>query len=983
MPGLIRSVDSLSMNQPRQLISPLLVGRDEMLELASRRVTQAKEGRGGLLLFAGEAGIGKTRLLRATIRQAVLGGFRYSKGDIAPQDSLVPLASINDLARSMEPDAFGDLGPRLLHLRGGKGKDSLASRRLLVRDITEMIIDAIDRPTVLAFEDLQWADELTLEVIGDLARLGQRVPLLLLAAYRHDELPIGSIHREWRSRLLTQRLAEELRLERLTPADTALITSLILATGLPASREVATAVHERTDGIPLHIEELLGALGPDVAADGRSIRDAAVPDTIEDALLARMGRLSEDARALARAASVMGRCFVPDVLAGIMDRAVVELDAPLRELVESSILYPFEFFDRGYYDFRHQLLRDALYATVPSAELRRLHARAGEFGAELIGASEIHASLHFERAGLHPQAFRAALSGARTASGISSRREAFELYRRAVANMPDSLSALEKAAIYSEYADAGFAVDDVAAIEDAATHARRYYIEGGDAIRAASVLVELYALARRDVRPRGERVALVSQAEAELLALAPSAERDAVLAGVWLDRAMLEIDSGQGESATGLIEKAKTLLNDAGAEDPDFDLYGAIPRILGGDVDGGLRTILETARSARAARLETSGVGGYRMAAWMATRVMAYPTAELGLGEGLRYADEIQQSFCRHQMAAASAHCAWAAGRWDEAVEVAELELVERVSRRSSVGSRAALAYVALGRGLVDRARTLLDDALAISRPSGEIDLILPALWGHAETALIGGDPARALAHCVEALEVIRGTDERAHLVPFVVTGVRAGLADRRPEAAERWLRAVGPLFDKWSDLAAPAVAHGDGLLKLASGSLVAARASLEAAVAGWDAIGRVWEASWARIDLATCLLRSHRYVEAQRTIAEVEGTARNLGSTPLQARVEELVRQRRGRGTDEAAWYPLTSREFEVARAIAEGKTNAQIGIDLFVSPKTVSAHVEHILAKLGVARRAEIAAWSATLASPAPGTGREDDPAVVAGQP
>jgi DNA-binding CsgD family transcriptional regulator len=981
MPRLISFVHSLPMTQPRQLLSPLLVGRDDMLALAERRTADAKAGRGSLLLFAGEAGIGKSRLLGATIRQAVLGGYRYAKGDIAPQDGLVPLASIRDLARSMVADDFDDLGRRLLELRGGKSGDTLASRRIFVRELAETIIDAIDRPTLLAFEDLQWADELTLEVVGDLARLGHDRPLLLLGTYRPEELPVGSIHREWRSRLLTQRLAQELRLERLSPDETALVTSLILATGLPASREVASAVYERTNGIPLHIEELLAALGPEVETDGRSIRDVAVPDTIEDAVLARLARLSEDARALARAASVMGRCFDPDVLAGIMDRAVNELDGPLTELVDSSILFPFDFVDRGYYDFRHQLLRDALYGTVPAGELRRLHARAGEFGAELVGASEIHASLHFERAGLRAQAFRAALTGARAASAMSSRREAFELYRRAVTNMPATLEPAEKAAMYDEYDSAASAVDDVEAMEEASREARRNYQEAGDALGAARALAFSYGLARRDVRPRGEREAIVATAETELLALAPSAERDSILAQVWLDRAFLELDAGHTEAAAAGMKAAAELQRRAGQPDPDYDMYSTIPRILAGDVDGGLQAILDAARAAREARLETSSVSAYRVAAWMAVRVMDYPAAEIGLTEGLRYADDIEQSFCRHQMASASAQCAWAAGRWDDAVHVAELELVDRVSRRSSVGSRNALAYVALGRGMVDRARNLLDDSLAISRPSGELDLILPALWGHAEAALIGGDPARAMAHCEEALELLRGTSERPHLVPFVVTGVRAALADRRPEAAERWLRGVGPLLADWSELAGPALSNAEGVLKLAAGSLVAARTSLEAAVAGWDAVGRIWEASWARADLATCLLRSNRHVEAQRTMAEVEAAARRLDSAPLQARAEELTRQGRGRG-DHEAWYPLTVREFEVAKAIAEGKTNGEIGAELFVSPKTVSAHVEHILAKLGVARRAEVAAWTATITTHGSDASREAGGAEVVGR-
>ena len=99
--------------------------------------------------------------------------------------------------------------------------------------------------------------------------------------------------------------------------------------------------------------------------------------------------------------------------------------------------------DEGYYDFRHQLLRDALYRSVPAADLRRLHARAAEFGAALIGADVIHASVHFERAGLRAEAYRTALEGARAASAVSSRRESYELYRRAVANAPADLPPAE------------------------------------------------------------------------------------------------------------------------------------------------------------------------------------------------------------------------------------------------------------------------------------------------------------------------------------------------------------------------------------------------------------------------------------------------------------------------------------------------------------------------------------------------------------
>ena len=100
------------------------------------------------------------------------------------------------------------------------------------------------------------------------------------------------------------------------------MTTLILGTGLPAPRDVVDAVYARTDGVPLHVEELLSALGRDRLADSGAVRDAAVPETLEDATLTRIARLSAEAQAVARAGAVLGRSFVSTVLAGIMNLTV-------------------------------------------------------------------------------------------------------------------------------------------------------------------------------------------------------------------------------------------------------------------------------------------------------------------------------------------------------------------------------------------------------------------------------------------------------------------------------------------------------------------------------------------------------------------------------------------------------------------------------------------------------------------------------------
>jgi DNA-binding CsgD family transcriptional regulator len=196
-----------------------------------------------------------------------------------------------------------------------------------------------------------------------------------------------------------------------------------------------------------------------------------------------------------------------------------------------------------------------------------------------------------------------------------------------------------------------------------------------------------------------------------------------------------------------------------------------------------------------------------------------------------------------------------------------------------------------------------------------------------------------------------------------VVTGVRAYQAAGRPADADRWLSEVAAHLGPSIAFAQPALDHGAGLVALAAGNTGAARRALEAAVAAWDARERVWEASWARLDLCAALTRSHRFAAAVALAGQVRATAERLGSPILLERADAVARQGRGRIVELEPWYPLTAREYEVARLVMEGRTNAEIADELGIAPKTASSHVEHILAKLGASRRAEIAGWASAI--------------------
>ncbi len=948
------------------MLCPILVGRDDVLTLIDGLIDEAARGRGNALMLSAPAGLGKTRLIRTTIRRAEAAGLRVDGGSVAPQDRQVPLASIREMAAGMRGnDEWGTLSTDLLAIDGRHDGDALGSRRLIVRSAADAILAAIDRPTMLIFDDLHWTDELSLEVVGELARHATTRPLLLVGGYRADEFPTDTIHREWRTRLVGQRHAQEVTLTPLTVEETGVATTLILGGELPAPREVVEAVHERTNGIPLHIEELLAALDDEARTDGAKIRDAHVPDTIGDAVLARLTRLSVDARLVARAGAVVGRCFTPDALAGILDRPLAELEPMLEELVDAAILRPFDYIDVGYYDFRHQLLRDAIYSSVSPSQRRRFHAQAAEFVMALESSSIVHASRHYERAGLRAQAFRASLKAAEEASRISARQEAYELYQRAIANMPGDLPVAERGRIYEQLADAAGAIERNQECSVAAARARELYLEAGMPLEAACQLLAISNIAGRDGAPHDEVVAYVDRAFEEIEALPETAERERVRAYLLSVRANDLFWASDFEGGRREAIAARELAESLGDREAvlEADLLLARIDIAAGRYQTGLSDGLRAAREARDAGYESVGVTGYRNLAIMAARIMDAATAEAAIREGEQYADAIEQSHCRQMMSTTTAVLDWAAGHWEAADERARQELVDRGCRRGVIGSLDVIGLVALGRGQNSEARRWLEESLAAGQRIGEVQFILTPLWGLAEVELATGSLAAAIERCEQGWQIAHAAQERALFIPFVVTGARAFVAARRTEDAERWLQQAREYLAGWEPIATPALAHAEGLVQLTAGLMPAAREALERAVRGWDERARIWEALSARLDLAHCLLRMNRHTEAAALLDAVRARAVEIGSAPLSAHADEVAKAGRGRGGEDDAWRPLTAREFEVARLVADGLTNAQIATELVVSPKTVSAHVEHILAKLGVARRTEIAAWATTV--------------------
>jgi DNA-binding CsgD family transcriptional regulator len=423
------------------------------------------------------------------------------------------------------------------------------------------------------------------------------------------------------------------------------------------------------------------------------------------------------------------------------------------------------------------------------------------------------------------------------------------------------------------------------------------------------------------------------------------------------------------DEATEHGARAISLAARAGDEATEINAMATLGSVLvfAGRMDDGWARLDEALHRARNAGLEAEAARAYRMAGSCASVLVEYGRAEASLREGIAYAERTEQWNHRHYMAAHLGHVLWATGEWDAAVDVTEHALADgRGGITTRITALHVLGYVALGRGEWARVGELLGEARRVGEEMRELQRHSPAVWGLAEAALLRAAPDEAAELTEIGYRASVAVRDAAYLFPYLVTGARARLALRDPGAARAWVERVeAALKERSIPGSLPAIAHARGLLHLAAGSTGQAREALTEARAGWQARRRAWEGCQATIDLARVAHRSNRPAAAAELAAEALAEADRLGSSVLRELAEALPVRPAGQAAE--PWAPLTAREFEVARLIAGGRTNADIARELNIAPKTVAAHVEHILARLGAERRTEIAAWVGRVATQA----------------
>ena len=409
------------------LASPL-VGRAGELERLRARVAALREGHGGAVLLAGDAGIGKSRLLREGLFDSSAGAALLS-GACGLSEAPPPYEPFVGIVRSIirEPDGEAALqrtAPELLALApetAGSRQQAPDRDRLFGAVLRALRQYARVAPTVLVIEDLHWADEATLALLQFLIAEAEPTPYLVVGTYRSDEL-----HRRHRLRPFLNALARRADIETIALAPLPAEQALELLNALPALKEARSAelaaISQRAEGNPLFLEELAQTHQPG--------RTGTVPTSVAETVLQRISRAGERAEELLNYLAVIGVRANYDVL-----EPLIGGEAPLLEGARAAVEQHLVVEEGESLAFRHALTREAVLSELMTRERRALHRAIGDVMERLHGAAPEQAgeiAQHFGAAGLHDRAFPFAMRAGERALRLHAIDEAARHFEHAL-----------------------------------------------------------------------------------------------------------------------------------------------------------------------------------------------------------------------------------------------------------------------------------------------------------------------------------------------------------------------------------------------------------------------------------------------------------------------------------------------------------------------------------------------------------------------
>jgi DNA-binding CsgD family transcriptional regulator len=949
-----------------RLVSPWLVGR-----AAERaRLIAAVSSPPAVAVVAGEAGVGKTRLVAELLddpdragRPLIVGGCRpirepFPLGPVLEavrglSDHLPPegLSPVVGALRPLLPELAERLPPPLPPL-----DDRAAERHRVFRGMVALLGSA--GPLVLVLEDLHWADEHTLDFVGYV--LGTPLAgLSMVLTYRAEEVTP-------KVRALTARLPaavtrEHLSLSTLDAAQTGELAAAILATERVSS-EFAEYLCVRSSGLPFAVEELLALLrsrGTLVPTDGgwarRQLDELDVPTGVRDSVLERVGRLSAPARSVVEAAAVFQLPAPARVLGEVCELDGAYASRGLAEALGSGLLDERSDGVR----FRHVLALHAVYEDLALSRRQELHSQAA---AALAGCEPVplgQVAYHWRHAGRLDEWVAATEQAADQAAALGDAEQAARLLDEVLRLAP--VRGVHRGRLAAKLLES--------AAETLSIPARAYLQELiGDVLAQETDLPpalrgELWLRHALLLERAGDSAA--AQRHAYASAVASLDDRPELQAWAMIGLAIPRATGGSREEYLAWLERAEQIVPRIDDLTSRVAMLSKVAMLLTTVGDRRWRTLADQIRA------ETGGdPGDSRQVAayWLVAQEAHYAGHHLLAGEHLdtasagaaRVGSDTVQMLCRRAQTVLD-YCTGAWDGLDDRADTLRTELAGHPGLRWDAD--VVRAGLALARGDLDRAAAGYEELTQDRRPVVDFDLLPLMLTGYLRMCLARGDIDRA----VSTLESAFSGWEDHWVIPGAMRAVPAAVqvllsAGRRDTAEALVQRWAAHAEGRDAPLAPAALGQARGLLAAAGGRWEVAGAHAAEAAAAYQSSLCPYEAAQAQEQAAQywsnagdpqaepalrAALAGFRALEASWDLDRAAGLARRYGLSP----------PGRHRGGRRGYGPGLSPREREVAELAATGRTNREIASQLYVSTKTVDKHVSAVLRKLGLPSRAALA--------------------------
>jgi ATP/maltotriose-dependent transcriptional regulator MalT len=965
-----------------------MIGRHDQLRELEGHLQSVRGGAGQVVFVGGDAGVGKTRLLRefAAVARAQ-GGAEILEGRCYDEDPAMPYGPFVDAIRA----AVRESGPEVVAQACDPWTDDLA--RLLPeleaaapttpasddpqvqkRRLFEAIYSLI-RPyhpqtcRIVVLEDFHWSDQTSQELVHYLARTSARDRVLLIVSYRTDELHRRHPLTHLIAQLTRDRMYQEIRLAPLAFDELVSMLETTLDRTLPGA--FVDMLYDRTGGNPFFAEELLKSLIEHTQLDtligaaqqGRAIDQLAIPISIKDSILDRTADLDTTTAEVLTYAAVIGRRFDFDLLLRLTGLGEAQLLRAVELLVERQLVVEEQEGMDDSYSFRHALTREAVYGDLLGRERRMRHREV------LAALEELYAGQHDEVIdqlayhSLHGRELERAAHYARMAGERAAQMYAF---REAVAHYEAALDLLEaddpgeRADLFESLGRAAYPLGDFNRCARYWREAQRLYEQLGQRHKVAELARWLGRIAwERDdpqtafAHTRAAIEILEAEPPGRELAMAYSA-----LSQLYMIASQLEESIAWGEKALRLAEE----YGDVAVKTHALNNIGVSLMERGETARGSacMERSLELARQHGMLLDELRACVNF--GGGLLTMGQFKRAREL-LRAGTNRALEAHVELYSAELLGMLGHAELRLGHWDDAYE-----LLARQGRRDTARQLCdedcfpQMGELLLRQGRLDEARRLLEQQLSRPEIREDSHARRPISASLVRVYLALGTIEQAVDLLEEGLnrdDVALHPKGQELLAAGVETYLQAGRTDR---AGELLVSLAALSTPGESLLAAAQLEDGRGLLAAHARQHADAAVHFERSIEHWRTMEAPFEEARALRRRAESLLllgRAQSRDVALRDLAAARAILARLGAAHELETAEALARRhepppavvRRGE---------LTPRERQVIALIAQGYSNRAIARALVISEKTAEVHVGNILGKLGFGSRSQAAAYA-----------------------